>query len=46
MYNPGPDIDIEDFKQETMNVNGGISSDPDSDENETLISDQTRTDCP
>ena len=39
-YKPDPDIDIEDFKQKT--INDILSSDPDLVANETLISDQTR----
>ena len=35
---------MEEFKQE--HKNDILSSDPDSDENETLVSDQTRADCP
>ena len=46
VYKPDPDIDIEEFKQDPMDVNKIISSGPDSVANETLICDQTRTDCP
>ena len=39
LYEPDPDIDIEEFKQEPMNVSEMKSSDPDSVANETPISD-------
>ena len=42
VYKHDPDIDIEEFKQEPMNVSEMKSSDPDSVANETLISDHSR----
>ena len=46
VYKPDPDIDIQEFKQEPIDIGDIISSDSDSLVNENLICDQTRTDCP
>ena len=41
-----PDIDIKEFKQETIDIGDIMSSDFDYRVNENFICDQTRTNCP
>ena len=46
VYKPDPDIGIEEFKQEPIDIGDMTSDDPDSLVKENLISYQTRTDFP